>query len=192
MLQNNNVTYAPVQCGSNNDEENISFIPTGVQASSNSGNHHHMYSIDGTEDTSTTFISNEHEHEHENFTSMTAQSHNQRGNEIEIIAAVAVPNTIRPPKVTTSTHPSVIFAKKLAILLCGLFLAFISFLDSWIFFQMKLWHRLSFSIAAIFWAISTISLVCGSCLGAYKGKWRYLAPGIVTYHVAAFTVDLVM
>eukprot|EP00979_Chaetoceros_neogracilis_P006054 scaffold1202_cov257-Chaetoceros_neogracile.AAC.1 len=194
MLQSNNVSYAPVHSDVRSDEESVSFIPTGIQASStSSGNHHLTYSIDGSEDTSTTFISND------NYNTSAAaqlQSQNQQGNEVEIVAAVAVPNTIRPPKVRTSTytHPSVTFAKKLAILLCGLFLAYISSLESLVFFAYKsiVRHELTFFLISAVWAISTMCLVAGSIVGAYKGKWRLLAPGIAAYHTATLISRLVI
>ena len=193
-MQHNSSNYTPVNFTGNNDEESVSFIPTGVlasSASSNSNNHHLMYSIDDTDDT-TAFTSNENVS-----TSIKYQTQNQQGQQgqqgHEVIAvAVAVPNTIRPPQLQTNIHPAVTFAKKLAILLCGLFLTCASLFDAWIFFELKSWHKVSFTLAAVFWTISTICLLVGSFVGFYKGKWRYLAPGIVMSHIASFIIRLIM
>jgi len=115
-------------------------------------------------------------------------------NTIEIVTAVAIPNTIRPPMIPSSAnvHPSVLFAKRLGILCSGLFLAFISFFDAYVFLALNIFHRLSVQLAGIFWACSCLSLIVGSVLGCYHGKWRYLAPGIVLSHLASVWINLVM
>mmetsp|Transcript_4877 Transcript_4877/g.7402 ORF Transcript_4877/g.7402 Transcript_4877/m.7402 type:complete len:195 (+) Transcript_4877:136-720(+) len=194
MQHNSSNNYTPMNLGINNDEESVSFIPTGVlasSASSNSNNNHLMYSIDGTDDTTTAFTSNENLSTTRSINFQTQNQQGQLGNEV-IAVAVAVPNTIRPPQLQTNVHPSVAFAKKLAILLCGLFLTILSFFDAWLFFELKYWHKVSFTLAAVFWGISTICLLVGSFVGAYQGKWRYLAPGIVMSHIASFIIGLIL
>jgi hypothetical protein len=194
-MQPNSSNYTPMNFTGNNDEESVSFIPTGVlasSASSNSNNHHLMYSIDDTVDT-TAFTSNENFSGNNSHTQNQQNQQNQQGQQgHEVIAvAVAVPNTIRPPQLQTNIHPAVAFAKKLAILLCGLFLSFVSWIDASVFIQLKNWHKVSFTLAAVFWTISTICLLVGSFVGFYKGKWRYLAPGIVMSHIASFIISMI-
>lgn len=113
-------------------------------------------------------------------------------NNMEILTAVALPNTIRPPVIPSNVHPSVLFAKRLGILCSGLFLALITYLDAYVFFTLNIFHRLSAQLAGIFWAFSCLSLLLGSVVGCYQGKWRYLAPGIVLNHLASVWINLVM
>jgi hypothetical protein len=111
---------------------------------------------------------------------------------MEILTAVALPNTIRPPVIPSTVHPSVLLAKRLGILCSGFFLALITYIDAYVFFTLNIFHRVSAQLAGIFWAFSCLSLLLGSVWGCYHGKWRYLAPGIVLSHLASVWINLVM
>ena len=199
--------YAQVNNG--DEEESISFIPSGVQAvassvpsyanststsmmmnsmahdNSQNNQHHLMYSIDGTDGTTIS-------HPMSTSAAMASQSTNQKQSngeyQIDVITAVPVPNTIRPPRVVKSDHPGVTMVKRLLILISGLFIALISFLDSKVFWKMNYWHKWEFKLAACFCFLATFFLIAGSCVGAYKGQWRFIAPGIVLFYVASFVV----
>lgn len=198
--------YAQVNNG--DEEESISFIPSGVQAAASSvpsyanststsmmmnsmahdnsqnNQHHLMYSIDGTDSTTIShpFMS----------TAMATQNTNQTQSngeyQIDVITAVPIPNTIRPPRVVKSDHPGVTMVKRLLILLSGLFIAYLSFIDSIILWGINSWHKWEFTIAACFCFLATFFLVVGSIVGAYKGQWRFIAPGIVLFYAASFVV----
>lgn len=199
--------YAQVNNG--DEEESISFIPSGVQAAASSvpsysnststsmmmnsmahdnsqnNQHHLMYSIDGTDSTNIS-------HPLNMSTAMASQNTNQTQSngeyQIDVITAVPVPNTIRPPRVVKSDHPGVTMVKRLLILLSGLFIAYLSFIDSIILWGINSWHKWEFTIAACFCFLATFFLVMGSIVGAYKGQWRFIAPGIVLFYAASFVV----
>lgn len=199
--------YAQVNNG--DEEESISFIPSGVQTApssvpsyanststsmmmnsmthdnSQNNQHHLMYSIDGTDSTTIS-------HSMNMSTAMASQNTNQTQSngeyQIDVITAVPVPNTIRPPRVVKSDHPAVTCVKRALILCSGLLLASLSFVDSQYIWQMNYWHKWEFTMAACFWFLATFFLLAGSCVGAYKGQWRFIAPGIVLCHVASFVL----
>lgn len=118
------------------------------------------------------------------------QVQTQPGADVDVtIIAVAVPETIRPPKLRKATDPAVKNIKKLIIFLCGMFMAFLFYLDASVFlYSSHYMHRFTFTVAAIFWSFAALALVVGSILGARRGEWRMLAPGIVLSHAASFLI----
>lgn len=118
------------------------------------------------------------------------QGQTQPGADVDVtIIAVAVPETIRPPKLRKATDPAVKNIKKLIIFLCGMFMAFLFYLDATVFlYSSHYMHRFTFTVAAIFWSFAALALVVGSILGARRGEWRMLAPGIVLSHAASFLI----
>jgi hypothetical protein len=111
---------------------------------------------------------------------------------VEILTAIAIPDTIRPPMLQSSTvHPSVSFATRLAILIIGLVLASLTYVDAFIFLTLNLFDSFSAQLAGVFWAFSCLSLIVGSVIGCSRGQWRYLAPGIVLSHLASVWINLV-
>ena len=119
-----------------------------------------------------------------------SQGQTQPGADVDVtIIAVAVPETIRPPKLRKATDPAVKNIKKLIIFLCGMFMAFLFYLDASVFlYGSHYMHRFTYTVAAILWSFAALALVVGSILGARRGEWRMLAPGIVLSHAASFLI----
>ena len=110
------------------------------------------------------------------------------------IIAIAVPNTIRPPKLRKSSNPEVKALKKICVFLFGALVSFLSYMDASVdlFYADHDVHKFTFTIVAGFWFLAAIALFVGSILGGIKGEWRMLAPGMVLSHVAAFIRRLVL
>jgi hypothetical protein len=116
-----------------------------------------------------------------------------------ILLAVAVPNTIRPPKVSyseddvsanaTITPKSML--RRVCILIVGLFLTYITFFESLLLLLngaiTKNWFEI---ILGFLWFAATLALLVGSFVGAYRGQWRILVPGFVLQHICSILIRL--
>ena len=193
MLQSNHQSYEPVSVELNDipaDEESMTF--TAMSSSQQQPNQQTMYSNQPAPGAAPgqPLQLNPNPNFNPNNTQLPDNNNNEL--QLEVITAIPIPNTIRPPKIRKAVHPSIIFVKKLSILLIGFFLAFISYLDSFIFLNINYMHRATFTIAATLWGLGAFSLVVGAIWGAVKGQWRMLAPGIVLNHAAGFIIRMVI
>lgn len=108
---------------------------------------------------------------------------------IEIVTAVPIPNTIRPPKLAKQIHPSVQNVKKMSIFLVGTLMAYICYYDAQ-FFVAGDYHKTVITAAIVFWSLAALALVVGTVLGVMRGEWRMLAPGIILSYGASYIMRL--
>ena len=105
-----------------------------------------------------------------------------------IYSAVAVPDTIRPPKVSKSQikeDPISIrsFSKRICILLIGLILSLMTFWECIeLFFARKVFLGFCFLGA-------TVGLLIGTFVGVFRGQWRILVPGLILQHIVFTTLS---
>lgn len=105
-----------------------------------------------------------------------------------VIVAIAVPDTIRPPQIRKQVHPAVRRVKKISIFLTGMLLAWIFYIDAYVFFFQSKYgystHGGTYFLVAVIWSLALVAMLVGSVVGAMRGEWRLLAPGMVLNHVA--------
>lgn len=126
----------------------------------------------------------------------TPTAHTEGGQ--PILVAVAVPNSIRPPKVTNSQEdPTAITPKsilrRVSILVVGLVLTYLTFFESLMLMLMGYlssnWFEL---ILGFFWFGATLCVLLGSFVGAYRGQWRLIVPGLVLQHFVGVLTRLLV
>jgi len=115
-----------------------------------------------------------------------------------ILMAVAIPNSIRPPKVSYNDdhdEPAQITTKsilrRIGILLIGFVLTYMTFFESVliILFGLVNYSYLEL-VLGLLWFLGTLGVLIGAFVGAYRGKWRYLVPGLVVQHFVGTLVRL--
>jgi hypothetical protein len=162
---------------------------------------------------------NDIEHSHSHMNPVTTKNDEQK--QIEqteqtepILMAVAIPDSIRPPKVsyidnpttntnttTTTNHTNPnnanisnnsntiqslpkLFLRRILILIIGLILTYLTFLESLllIIFGYANYAPIEL-ILGLLWFGATLGVLLGSLIGAFKGQWRFLVPGLVLQYV---------
>mmetsp|Transcript_10909 Transcript_10909/g.15889 ORF Transcript_10909/g.15889 Transcript_10909/m.15889 type:complete len:156 (+) Transcript_10909:132-599(+) len=110
---------------------------------------------------------------------------------IDTAVAVAVPNSIRPPKVVPAdSNPASTRVKKLSILMVGLFVSYMNFVQAIVFIYLGFGNKIMVTAGTV-WFLSAVSLLLGGIYGAFKGQWRMLVPGILLSHLSSFVVRMV-
>ena len=105
-----------------------------------------------------------------------------------VIVAIAIPDTIRPPQIRKQVHPAVKTVKKLSIFLTGMLMAWIFYVDAYVFFFQSKYgystHGGTYFLVGVVWSLAFLAMLVGSVVGAIRGEWRLLAPGMVLNHIA--------
>lgn len=125
---------------------------------------------------------------------VSQSSNNQNGehqrDDVEpILVATAVPHSIRPPQKNLKDEANPSFLKRCSILLLGLYLAVLTFFDSFYFIEFNFGSNIMI-LAGLMWLSSCVLLLLGSVVGFINGRWRMLVPGIIVSHVASFLIRL--
>ena len=115
-----------------------------------------------------------------------------------ILMAVAVPNSIRPPKVshieedaTAITTRSII--RRISILIVGLVLTYLTFFESLMLIIFGYINGNYFELLlGLVWFAATICVLLGSFVGAYRGQWRLIVPGLVLQHFVGVLTRLLV
>ena len=114
-----------------------------------------------------------------------------------IVIAVAVPNTIRPPKVSLddnyNTDPRSFILRRFCIFVIGLALTYLTFFES-IVLMLFGYVNGSFLelVLGVLWFAATIGVLIGSFVGAYRGKWRLLVPGLILQHIMGLATKMLI
>jgi len=112
-----------------------------------------------------------------------------------VLIAVAVPDTIRPPKVSYSDDSATEFSiiRSACIITIGIFLTYITFFESLLFMlagaATSSW--LEFFLGLV-WFVATLGILAGSIIGFLKSKWRFLVPGLVLQHVMSTIIKIIV
>ena len=128
--------------------------------------------------------------------STTISARNDNGQ--PILVAVAVPNSIRPPKATHEEEdPTVItvssIIRRICILVIGLLLTCFTFFESLILMIYRYFDDNWFvSLLGLVWFGATLGVLVGSFIGAYRGQWRLLVPGLVLQHFVGVLTRLLV
>ena len=178
-------SYAPVE----GDEETMAFVPEGQTYTAynpvvnNTQNSNFAAAAQPMNSTTNMALQGVHRN------SSVAPTTSAGASGIEIVTAVPIPNTIRPPKLAKQIHPSVQNVKKMSIFLVGTLMAYICYYDAQ-FFVAGDYHKTVITAAIVFWSLAALALVVGTVLGVMRGEWRMLAPGIILSYGASYIMRL--
>ncbi len=116
-----------------------------------------------------------------------------------ILMAIAIPDSIRPPKVSYIDNNNNInnsqqtqsiqsfpksFLRRLLILVVGIMITYLTFFESLLLILLGYANSSPMElILGLIWFGATLGVLIGSLIGAYKGQWRFLVPGLVLQYV---------